>query len=267
LTPAAASSFRIACAWVALGLGIAAQSAAQGTVADRQVDVIARVKRSVVAIGTFEATRAPPFEFRGTGFAVADGSIVVTNAHVVDGAIDVKRREIFGILVPGPDAQAAKFREVHFITADANVDLALLKLDGAPLPALEVADSESVKEGQSILFTGFPIGSVLGAHPATHRGMVAAITPIAIPQRGSGNLNPKMVRRLGNRPLAVFQLDATAYPGNSGSPVFEPDTGAVVGVINMVFVKGTKESTLRAPSGISYAIPARNLMELLQRAR
>jgi len=66
----------------------------------------------------------------------------------------------------------------------------------------------------------------------------------------------------------VFQLDATAYPGNSGSPLYAPDTGEVVGVVNMVFVKGTKEAALTQPSGISYAIPSRYLIELLrQRSR
>ena len=62
----------------------------------------------------------------------------------------------------------------------------------------------------------------------------------------------------------MFQLDATAYPGNSGSPVYDPATGEVIGVVNMVFVKGTKEAALAQPSGITYAIPSRYLIELLK---
>jgi S1-C subfamily serine protease len=65
----------------------------------------------------------------------------------------------------------------------------------------------------------------------------------------------------------VFQLDATSYPGNSGSPVYDPASGEVVGVLNMVFVKGTKESALTNPSGISYAIPSRHLQALIDAAR
>jgi serine protease Do len=65
----------------------------------------------------------------------------------------------------------------------------------------------------------------------------------------------------------VFQLDATAFPGNSGSPLYDPATGEVVGILNMVFVKGTKESALTQPSGISYAIPSNFLIELLARAK
>ena len=64
----------------------------------------------------------------------------------------------------------------------------------------------------------------------------------------------------------IFQLDATAYPGNSGSPVFDIASGDVIGVINMVFLKGLKESALTHPSGISYAIPANFLGELIRQS-
>jgi S1-C subfamily serine protease len=124
-----------------------------------------------------------------------------------------------------------------------------------------------VKEGQAILFTGFPIGAALGAFPATHRGMVAAITPIAIPQARSADLDPKTIRRLTTGAFPIFQLDATAYPGNSGSPVYDPESGEVLGVVNMVFVKGTKEAILTQPSGITYAVPSKHLRDLLQKAR
>jgi S1-C subfamily serine protease len=62
----------------------------------------------------------------------------------------------------------------------------------------------------------------------------------------------------------VYQLDATAYPGNSGGPLIETDRGEVIGIINMVFVKSTKESVLSQPSGISFAVPARYLEELIR---
>src|SRR5947209_7371815 len=62
---------------------------------------IERVRNSVVAIGTFERTRSPQFQFLGTGFAVADGTIVVTNAHVVPPLLDAARSETIAILLPG----------------------------------------------------------------------------------------------------------------------------------------------------------------------
>jgi len=74
------------------------------------------------------------------------------------------------------------------------------------------------------------------------------------------------VSRLAGGPYKVLQLDGTAYPGNSGSPLFDPESGAVVGAINMVFVKGTRESALTQPSGISYAIPVQPLAELIRKS-
>jgi S1-C subfamily serine protease len=228
---------------------------------------IERVKGSIVAIGTFERTRTPPFEFRGTAFVVGDGTLVATNAHVLPGVLDTTRLETLGIVIPGADRDKVQFREAKQVAVDPGSDLAVLKLVGTPLPAMQIRDSDGVREGQPIMFTGFPIGAALGLFPVTHRGMIAAITPIAIPQARSTELDPKTIRRLTTGAFPIFQLDATAYPGNSGSPVFDPATGEVLGVVNMVFVKGTKESILTQPSGIAYAVPSKHLQDLLQRVR
>ena len=224
---------------------------------------IERVKPSVVGIGTFQKTRAPAFRFLGTGFAVGDGATIVTNAHVLPQVLEAEKGETLTVLIPGP-AREAQLRPATRGATDPAHDLALLRLEGPALPALALRDSESVREGESVLFTGYPIGAVLGPFPATHRGMISAITPIAIPAAHSSQLKPELIRRLGSGPFPVFQLDATAYPGNSGSPLYDPATGEVIGVINMVFVKGTKESALAQPSGITYAIPSRYLIELLK---
>jgi S1-C subfamily serine protease len=97
--------------------------------------------------------------------------------------------------------------------------------------------------------------------------MVSAVAPVAIPSARANLLDPQLIRRLTGGAFEIFQLDATAYPGNSGSPLYDPDSGAVVGVINMVFVKGTKEAALTNPSGISYAIPSRHIADLLKSVR
>ena len=55
-----------------------------------------------------------------------------------------------------------------------------------------------------------------------------------------------------------------AYPGNSGGPLFNTETGRVIGVVSMVLVKGSRESALSAPTGISYAVPASYLLELMR---
>jgi serine protease Do len=224
---------------------------------------IEKVRPSVVAIGTFERTRSPPLRLRGTGFVVGDGLHVVTNTHVTFALLDSERKET--LVVVAGRGRNAEPRAAEEIAQDADHDLVLLRIKGAPLPALSIGDPSRVREGQRYAFTGFPIGAVLGLYPVTHSAMISALTPIVIPSMKSRDLDPKVVNRLRNA-FEVFQLDATAYPGNSGSPLYDPDTGEVVGIVNMVFVKSTKEKALAEPSGISYAIPASYVRELLRRA-
>lgn len=121
-----------------------------------------------------------------------------------------------------------------------------------------------MREGQEIAFTGFPIGSVLGFFPVSHRGIVSAIPPIVLPAANARGLNAQVIRRTQAGAFRIFQLDAVAYPGNSGSPVYDVESGEVIGVINMVFVKATRESALSQPSGITYAIPVNHLQSLLE---
>ena len=123
-----------------------------------------------------------------------------------------------------------------------------------------------MKEGEAVAFTGFPIGNVLGFHAVTHRAIIASITPIVIPTANAQQLDAKVIRRVQAGSFNVFQLDAIAYPGNSGSPVYDVERGEVRGIINMVFVKGTKEAALTAPTGISFAIPAKYLDALIRQS-
>ena len=90
---------------------------------------------------------------------------------------------------------------------------------------------------------------------------------VALPTPSSQQLNEKTIHRLREGSFDIYQLDATAYPGNSGSPVYDPDNGDVLGVINMVLVKSTKESALTQPSGITYAVPSSHIEELLKKSR
>ena len=97
---------------------------------------IERVKQSVVPIGTYERTRTPAFQFRGTAFVVGDGTFVVTNAHVLPGILDTTRLEVLGVLVPGPSADKVEFREAKQVAVDPGSDLAVLKIGGAALPGV-----------------------------------------------------------------------------------------------------------------------------------
>lgn len=226
---------------------------------------IERIKPSVVGVGSFLKIRSPSIQFGGTGFAVADGRYVITNAHVVAKPLDATKLETLIVLV-SKDGEPQP-REAELLAIDNAHDLALLKISGDPLPALKLGDSTGVREGQTLAFTGFPIGMVLGFHPATHRGMVAAITPVALPGITAKQLTAQTISRLRNSVYRVFQLDGTAYPGNSGSPLYDPADGTVYGIINAVFVQGTREAAISRPSGITYAIPSQHIRALLKREK
>lgn len=219
-----------------------------------------KVKPAIVGVGSVLPTRNPSRVFYGTGFVVGDGLTVVTNVHVVPSVLDVGKLEQLVILTGEP--RNPIMREARAIAIDREHDIAILRIKGEPLPALTLGDSNLMLEGSSVAFTGFPLGMRLGLYPATHRGVVAAVTPYVVPTLSANQLEVKTIKRLAN-PFNVFQLDATAYPGNSGSPMYDPETGVVYGVLNSVFVKESKENLLKQPSGISYVIPSNFIRELL----
>ena len=232
-----------------------------GASADSLPDLVARAKRSVVLVGSYGLMDSPRFGFRGTGFVVGDGRHVITNAHVIPPEVPGRVDRGIAIQVWTPESQWL-VREAKLVSIDTPRDLALLSFDGPAVPALRLA-AEEAREGTAIALIGFPIGGSLGYSHVTHRGIVSARTAIVPPANGPQGLSERAVRQLRQGAFEVIQLDATAYPGNSGGPVLDVDSGDVVGVVSMVLVKGTRESALSAPSGISYAIPVRDVAALL----
>jgi S1-C subfamily serine protease len=158
---------------------------------------------------------------------------------------------------------AGRFSKVinaEIIAFEPTKDIAILKIKDN-LPAVKLASNSLYPDGTSIAFTGFPIGAIIGLYPATHRGYISATTPDFTPLPDTKSLSTNILKRIDTS-FMVYQLDATAYPGNSGSPVYEPETGRVLGIINKVFVKASKEAALSEPSGITYAIPIKYLDDL-----
>ena len=74
----------------------------------------------------------------------------------------------------------------------------------------------------------------------SHHSIIAAITPIALPGAAARYLEPNLGRQIKDGGFDIFPFDATACLGNSGSPLFGADSGAVSGVISMVLMKDTK---------------------------
>ncbi len=225
------------------------------------VETISRIKPSIVAIGTFQKTRNPQYVFKGTGFVVGNGKQIITNNHVVPTQLDYEHNETLAVFTgKGKQVQAIS---ADLVKKDATHDLALLEIQ-QKLPILSLSTNSSLPDGSEIAFTGFPIGMILGIYPVTHQGIISATVPLAIPPANQRNLTTSMIRALRDA-FSVYQLDAVAYPGNSGSPVYDKKTGEVIAVVNSVFVKGKKETALSEPTGITYAIPVKYVRQLLSR--
>lgn len=225
-------------------------------------ETIDQVRPSIVAVGSYHPSGSPRQIFRGTGFVVGNGHLVVTNHHVLPTDLKADKKE--ALAVYSGRGRKARHHAARIVASDPEHDLALLYIT-TPLPALSLSSGAAVREGSEIAFTGFPLGMALGLYPVTHRGIVSAISPMAPPQASSRTLTAKAIRAMRN-PYDVLQLDATAYPGNSGSPVYDQGSGIVVGVVNSVLVKGGKEAAIEKPSGITYAIPVRFVHALLEKA-
>lgn len=229
--------------------------------ASQLVNTIKTIKPSIVGIGIYDPLGAPRAKLLGTGFVVGDGSVIATNYHVVDTLPESQSKVSWAVF--SGQGQHPQIDLVSIIATDKKHDLALLKLpDGKRFSAVQLAEDSWLEDGHLIAFTGFPIGEVLGLYPVTHRGMISARTPTIIPVANSSSLSSEQLKLL-SQPYYTYQLDATAYPGNSGSPVYLQHSGEVIAIVNKVFVKKTKESVLSDPSNITYAIPVKYLNKLL----
>lgn len=245
-----------------IAIGASALVVAAPVLADLP-SVIPKLKPSVLPVGTYSATDSPRFGFHGSGFVVGDGNLLATNYHVLPPGADTESVSRLAV-VAGRDGSNLQLRQARVVAVDRQHDLALLRFDGAPLPAVTLAPVGTAREGEAVALMGYPIGSVFGFAPVTHRGIIAAKTTIALPAATAQQLDPRAVARLRSGNFEVYQLDATAYPGNSGGPVFDVETGQVLAIVNMVLVRGSRESALSQPTGISYAIPVEHLVELLK---
>jgi serine protease Do len=150
-------------------------------------ETIPRIKPSILVNRHLQEDRQPAVRYaRHRASSSGDGNLVATNAHVVADIPDPEMELVVRIgqgrsqrriAAPPGEGDGSEARRT---TSPCCVSMAPL------CPRSKLANSDSVREGQAIAFTGFPIGGALGFSPVTHRGMVSSITPIALP---AGNAN------------------------------------------------------------------------------
>ncbi len=224
------------------------------------VETIKTVKPSIIAVGTYHPLSKPPVTFYGTGFVYSKDGHAITAEHVISAIY--QKDDIDNLYAFFPDTGNSKKVRIKVITENKRYDLSIIKLEGSDFSHINLGDSSNVEEGQSIALCGYPYGPVFGLHPTTHTGIISNISPMAIPVQNMSLLSNKMIKALKD-PYTIFQLDCTAFPGNSGGPLFLPETGEVIGVLNSAFIKVTKENK-QVSTGISYAIPINYIKELMK---
>ncbi len=166
----------------------------------------------------------------GSGFIIDPTGIIVTNKHVIDGAIDIK-----AILSDGNGISA------KLLAVAAMLDLAVLKIDaGYPLPVLKWGDSRELQVGDSVLTIGNPLG--LGV--SVSAGIVSALN-----------------RDIQDTPFDQYiQTDAAINHGNSGGPMVNQD-GQVVGVDTALYNPDENGGFI----GIGFAIPSESAAFVVSR--
>jgi S1-C subfamily serine protease len=237
--------------------------AAAATDVDPFVEVVARTRNSVVAIGSYQPNDAPTAMYFGTGFVVNDGQTVATNQHVVAAIRQTGRLNAMRVFFPNQERVEGWAAVV--LAEDAFHDVALLRFQGPAASPLTLTPEVEPRQGQGVGIIGYPIGMRLGVVPAVHRGVVAAVVPAVLPLPKGAKLTPQLAEAL-RRPYNLYQLDLVVFPGNSGSPLLDARSGAVLGIINKTLASRTREHLLSEPSGISYAVPALWIHELLVRS-
>jgi serine protease Do len=167
--------------------------------------------------------RQPQIEHgMGSGVVISPDGYIVTNNHVVDGAVDIR--------VTTSNRRVLKAK---LIGTDPLTDLAVLKVNAPDLASAPWGDSKEVRPGQTVLAFGNPYGFRF----TVTRGIVSAVN----------RANPDSTDP--SKPGAFIQTDAAINPGNSGGPLVDA-RGEVVGINTfLVSPSGTF-------SGMGFAIPS-----------
>lgn len=205
----------------------------------------------------------------GTGFAVRSDGLLATNRHVIQAFSELESvgedewpvAAVFfhsdpggwtAVRVPVDGVAGSGLRS----GLPRGADLGLVRIHARDLPVLEFAGAEPIREGATVATSGFPTGpgaldapgALRQRGPTLQQGIVSAVLPYP-----------------AARP-AAFSVQIMTHGGASGSPVFLPDSGRVVGVLYAALVGTGRTASGDAhalPTPISYAVPVAALERLL----
>jgi len=175
----------------------------------------------------------------GSGVIVDPEGYVITNAHVVEGAITVKVL----VATPRKDLEAdpePKTLPANIVGLDRDSDLALLKIEAGPLPSLPFGNSDSLAQGDLV----FAIGSPVLLRNSVTMGVVSAPARLVHEED----------------PILYIQTDASINPGDSGGALVDTE-GRLIGVTTFIVSKSG------ANEGIGFAIPAKVVQDVYRQLR
>jgi len=161
--------------------------------------------------------REPEAQAVGSGFIIGSDGMVLTNAHVVDGADEVTVRL----------SDKREFK-AKVLGTDKRTDIALLKIETKDLPKVTIGDPDKLKVGEWVVAIGKPFG--------LENTMTAGIVSAKGRDLPQENLVP------------FIQTDVAINPGNSGGPLFNMK-GEVVGINSLIY------SRTGGYMGLAFAIP------------
>ena len=174
----------------------------------------------------------------GSGVIIDPDGTIITNYHVIDGAI-----QIIVNLSDGRQFPASLLDAVPLY------DLAVLRVDAGRLPAARLARTEDLEIGEWVIAIGSPFGYLLAdTQPTVTVGVVSAL-----------NRDIKMGEN-DRAYLGMIQTDAAINPGNSGGPLVDT-RGEVIGINTFIF-SGSGGSV-----GIGFAVPAARVMAVVDEVR
>ena len=195
-----------------------------------------RLANSVVTISSSVDSGLSEGEATGTGVVVTSDGEILTNAHVVDGATEVRVRF-------AGDTEPVV---AEVLAADAGNDLALLKVNATGLTAATFAKPGSVRVGDQVVAIGYALA--LDGGPSVTTGIVSAMKRTIFTESGALN--------------SLIQTDAAISSGNSGGPLANM-RGEVVG-INTAVARGDTNSSA---NNIGFAISVDEVLAVLEQLR
>ena len=192
------------------------------------IGIVANIRSSVVKVSVDVSSAQGKGEGVGTGVILTADGQILTNAHVVADATNVR------VLLDGQSEPV----DATVLGVDVGNDLALLKIDGKDLPVMTLADSDSVHVGQPVVAMGYALD--LEGDASVTSGIVSA-------------LNRSMVTAEGALD-GLIQTDAAISSGNSGGPLVNA-AGQMIG-INTAVARG---DATNAANNIGFAISTKEI--------